>query len=142
MSLTQTLALIGTILMPLGLIGILIGSIIDPEMGEKSFGVVNPNKNEIEYYPFHFAAGIRDGVLGVIGLLLRFRCPQILMEFYMILIMIPIGDFMVVMYYNGSFLDAICHILGAIATFILILLLRADNTGNENPNGSPKLKDV
>ena len=138
MSLKQTLASIGTILMPIGLIGIFIGCVIDPKMGEKSFGVVNPNRNDINYYPFHFAAGIRDGVLGIIGLLLRFKYPVVLMDFYMILILIPLADFIIVKYYNGSFLDGIFHILGAIGTFILILLLKEDKTQNT----SNKLKDV
>ena len=116
MQLTQFLVAIGTIVMPLGLIGIFVGSIFDPEMGEKSYGVVNPNKNEMDYYPFHFAAGIRDGVFGIIGLLLRFKYPEILLEFYIILILIPVGDLAVVKHYDGSFMDGICHFIGAIAT--------------------------
>ena len=126
MSLKQTLASLGTVLMPLALIVIFIGSLIQPQLFEKLFGVVNPNNNHKEYYPFHYAAGIRDGILGIIGLLLRFRNPQALMDFYMAEIFIPICDLIIVLYYNGTFIDGICHIIGGMATFVLILLLKKD----------------
>ena len=146
MSLKQSVASVGSILMPIGLISIFIACIIDPEMGEKSFGVIINNeinddlKQNIKRYPFHFASGVRDGVLGILGLIIKLKYPVALLDFYMILLLIPISDFVIVKYYDGTAMDGICHILGAIATFILILLLRSDNhTNKSNPE---KLKPV
>ena len=127
MSLKQKLASFGTISMPLALIAIFIGSVINPQSWEKLFGVVNPNNNQTSYYPFHYAAGMRDGVLGIIGLLIRFKHPQALMDFYIAELLIPICDLDIVIYYNGTFIDGICHIIGGFATFTLILLLKQDD---------------
>ena len=130
MGLKQVLRSIGTILMPLGLIGIFIGSVVDPEFGEMSFGVKTFSDMEgNKSYPFHLATGLRDGILGILGFVIRFKYPQALLDFYMILLLVPIGDLIIVQYYAGSLIhDGIYHILGAFGTLILILLLRPDKT--------------
>ena len=123
-SLIDFLVRLGTILMPIGLIGICIGSIVAPEMGEQAFGVVIPkSETNDNYYPFHFAAGIRDGALGIMGLLIRFKYPDVLCCFYLCVLLIPVGDLMIVMYYEDDIIKGISHILGAIGVVSLIILL-------------------
>eukprot|EP01084_Bolivina_argentea_P185015 319065_1 len=124
----ERLASIATLLMPIGLIGVLIGAILAPGIFEKSFGVQMLMNNGIKYSPFLFAAAIRDAALGIMGLIFHFKYPQALADFYLGVLFIPIGDLMIVLYYNGSFMDGICHIVGAIGTFILIILIKASQT--------------
>ena len=64
---THFLAKLGCILMPLGLICIMLGSIFTPQLAETSFGVEITPQNK---YPFVYASGTRDGVLGLLGLLI------------------------------------------------------------------------
>ena len=137
-----SLVSVGTILIPIGLIGIFFGAIFAPELAHQNFGVSKEN-NPNNFYPFVFAAGIRDGVLGIIGLTLRFKYPKALLEFYAAIFLIPIADLMVVLHYNGTVMDGIAHVLGAFGILILIILIAiSDRAIGRTINKQQKLKPV
>lgn len=115
------LVTVGTVALALGLLGLCAQTLLDPVGASEGYGV--PAETDLVWVT---AAGVRDGVLGLVALALLLRHRAALPVFLAALLVLPIADVVLSVSHGSHGLAAAPHALGTVAIGLLLALALPD----------------